>query len=100
MHRPSSMTEQQRQQIYSFIYSKIRIKFQEFLSRWDVTHDFIADLYHCDVTTVRSWINKNFGDSASQRSHQFKLFIADLILSDFEGLPDNLKILFCPDWNR
>ncbi len=100
MHRPSPVSSQQRQQIRSFIDSKTRMTFQEFLSKWDVTHDFLAELFQCDVSTVNNWINGNLGDSTSQRSHQRTLFIVDFLLSYFERLPDFLKSLFCPDLNR
>jgi hypothetical protein len=100
MHRPSPVSEQQLQQIRSFIHSKTRMTFQEFLSKWDVTHDFLAELFQCDKSTVNSWINGNLGDSTSQRSHQFKLFIADLIIEKYEDLPVFLQQQLCPDWNR
>ncbi|AFZ15601.1 hypothetical protein Cri9333_4835 (plasmid) [Crinalium epipsammum PCC 9333] len=100
MHRPSYITEQKWQQIYSFIHAKTRMTPQQFVSKWGVTSGFIAELCHCNESTVANWINGNFGDSSSQRPHQLKLFIADLMLSDFEGLPEKFKSLFCPDWQR
>lgn len=100
MKKPSSMTEQQWQQIFRFIYSETRMTPQEFISKWGVTYDFIAELFQCDVSTVNSWINKNLGDSTSQGSYQFKLFIADLILEKYKDFPVFLQQILCPDWNR
>ena len=100
MHRPLPMTEQQMQRIFAFIHSKTRMTFQEFLSKWDVTYDFFADLFQCNESTVKRWINGNLGDSCSQRCYQQTLFIVDFILSHFERLPDFFKSVFCPGWNR
>jgi transposase len=71
MHRPSPVSEQQMQRILAFTHSETRMTFQEFLSKWDVTHDFLAELFQCDVSTVKRWIKGKFDDSSSQRSHQF-----------------------------
>jgi hypothetical protein len=100
MHRPSPISAQQLQLIRSFIHSQTRMTFQEFLSKWDVTYEFLADLFQCDKGTVASWINKDLGDSCSQRCYQQTLFITDFILSHFERLPDFFKNLVCPDWKR
>ena len=100
MHRPSPVSEQQKQQVLDFIHSKTRMTFQEFLSKWDVTYEFLADLFQCDPSTVNNWINGNLGDSTSQRSHQRTLFLTDFFLSYFERLPDFFKSVFCPGWNR
>jgi hypothetical protein len=100
MHRPSSFSEQQRQQIRSFIYSEVRMTPQQFIYKWDVTQEFIAELCNCDVRTVHRWLASGRNYSPPLRCHQWELAFADLILSDFEGLPDKLKSLFCPDLNR
>jgi hypothetical protein len=100
MHRPLPVSEQQMQQIFAFIHSETRMTPKQFLYKWDVTQEFIAELCQCNERTVKRWIKGKFGKASSHRSHQLKLFIADLILSNFEGLPDNLKSLFCPNWKR
>ena len=100
MHRPSPVSEQQRQRIRSFIHSPTRMTFQEFLSKWDVNYDFFAELFQCNESTVKNWINGNLDDSTPQRSYQRTLFIADLILEKYEDLPVFFQQLFCPDWNR
>ena len=71
---------------------------QEFVYKWNVTHDFIAALCNCHVTTVDSWINGNFGKSSSQRCQQFKLFIADLILEKYKEMPVFLQQTLCPSF--
>lgn len=96
MHRPSPMTEQQKQQIRAFIYSEILMTFQQFISKWDVTYDFIAELCHCEVSTVSPWFASGRNYSPPFRHHKLELALADLILSDFEGLPDNLQQLLYP----
>ncbi len=99
MDKPSSMTEQQWQQIRSFIHSKTRMTPQQFMYKWDVNYKFIAALCKCDVRTVKRWIKGKFGKAASHRSHQRTLFIADLILEKYKELPVFLQQQFCPDWN-
>ena len=100
MHRPLPVSEQQMQLIRSFIHSKILMTPQEFLSKWDVTQEFIAEICQCDLRTVKRWLKGNFGKAASHRSHQLKLGIVNLILSYFERLPDFLKSVLCPGWKR
>ena len=96
MDRPSSMTEQQWQQICNFIDSENKMTPQEFISKWGVTYEFIAKLCQCNERTVPRWSTPNFGKSSSQRCQQFRLFIADLILEKYKEMPVFLQQQLCP----
>jgi hypothetical protein len=100
MDKPSSMTEQQWQQICSFIDSKTRMTPQQFMYKWDVNYEFIAKLCNCDKRTVFRWSNGNFGKSSSPTCQQFRLFTADLIIEKYEEMPVFLQQRFCPDLTR
>jgi len=71
---------------------------QQFMEKWGVTQQFIAELCQCDVKTVKRWLAQGRNYPSSLRCHQWELALADLILEDFEGLPNNLKTLLCPNW--
>ena len=98
MQQPKSLSEKQWQRILDFIYSEIIMTPQQFMEKWGVTQQFIAELCQCDVKTVKRWLAEDQNYPPSLRCHQWELALADLILGDFEGLPDNLKTLLCPNW--
>jgi len=100
MQQPKSLSAQQWQRILDFIYSEIIMTPQQFMEKWGVTQEFIAELCRCDVKTANLWINGAFSNSSCRHCHKRELVLADLILENFEGLPDNLKTLLCPNWER
>ncbi|HEY9873929.1 MAG TPA: hypothetical protein V6D12_10860 [Candidatus Obscuribacterales bacterium] len=100
MQQPKTLSAQQWQRILDFIYSEIVMTPQQFMEKWGVTQEFIAELCRCDVKTVNRWLAQGQNYSPPLRCHQWELALADLILKDFEGLPDNLKTLLCPNWER
>ncbi|AFZ15520.1 hypothetical protein Cri9333_4744 (plasmid) [Crinalium epipsammum PCC 9333] len=84
MHRPLPVSEQQWQRIFAFIHSEILMTPQEFISKWDVTQAFMAEICDCDESTVSSWFASGRSYSPPLRHHKLALALADLILSDFE----------------
>jgi len=98
MQQPKTLSAQQWQRILDFIYSEIIMTPQQFMEKWGVTQEFIAELCRCDVKTVNRWLAQGRNYSPNLRCHQWELALADLIFGDFEGLPDNLKTLLCPNW--
>ena len=80
----------------AFIYAVPILNHQEFLAKWDVSRELIAQVSHVDIRTVNSWFSKGRTHQEPQLYHLWYLTIADLILDQYEYLPEFLQILLCP----
>ncbi|MBD2526806.1 helix-turn-helix domain-containing protein [Nostoc sp. FACHB-133] len=97
MSNPKSLTPQQLARLRAFISSEPLMTHQEFTSKWDVSRELVAEICHVDIRTCNCWFSQGFSHQDPQLYHKWYLTIADLILDQYEYLPEFVGILLCPD---
>ena len=97
MSNPQSLTPQQLKLITAFIYAVPILDHQEFTAKWDVSRELVAEICHVDIRTCNSWFSQGRSHQDPQLYHKWYLTIADLILEQYEYLPEFVGILLCPD---
>ncbi|MHC5820599.1 MAG: hypothetical protein ACYT04_33215 [Nostoc sp.] len=97
MSNPKPLTPQQLARLRAFIYSEPLMTHQEFSAKWDVSRQLIAQISHVDIRTVNSWFSLGVSHQEPQPYHLWYLTMADIILDQYEDLPEFLQILLRPD---
>ena len=95
MSNPQPLSLIQERRLRAFIYAQPALTLIQFLSKWQVSQEFVAELCRCDVRTVKRWRRQGRNYEAPQH-YQWYLALADLILEHFDDLPEALKNLLCP----
>ena len=93
MSNPKPLTPQQLARLRAFIYSEPIMTHQEFAAKWDVSRELIAQLAHVDVRTVNTWFSQGRTHTEPQLYHKWYLTMADIILGQYEYLPQFLQTL-------
>ncbi|MHC5722635.1 MAG: hypothetical protein ACYTXY_00440 [Nostoc sp.] len=97
MSNPKSLTPQQLARLRAFIYAVPILDHQEFVAKWDVSRQLIAQISHVDIRTVNSWFSQGCTHQEPQLYHKWYLTMADIILDQHEDLPESLQILLRSD---
>ncbi|MBD2527371.1 helix-turn-helix domain-containing protein [Nostoc sp. FACHB-133] len=97
MSNPKPLTPQQLARLRAFISAEPLMNHQEFTSKWDVNRELVAEICHVDIRTCNCWFSQGFSHQDPQLYHKWYLTIADLILDQYEYIPEFLQILLCPD---
>ncbi|MBN3926975.1 hypothetical protein [Nostoc sp. NMS4] len=96
MSNPKPLTPQQLKLIRAFIYAVPILDHQEFVAKWSVKRDLVAEICHVDIHTVSTWFSQGRTHQKPQLYHLWYLTMADIILDQYEDLPEFLQILLCP----
>ncbi|MHC5675297.1 hypothetical protein [Nostoc sp.] len=96
MSNPKPLTPQQLARLRAFIYAVPILDHQEFVAKWDVSRELIAQISHVDIRTVNSWFSKGGTHQDPQLYHKWYLTMANIILDQYEYLPEFLQTLLCP----
>ncbi len=92
------LNEQQFKQLLAFAFADFEIFLAEFEEKWLVERGLIAQLCRCDIRTVSRWKRWGRNIELNRASKQWYLTIADILLSHFEELPEDLQSRLCPNW--
>jgi len=97
MSNPKPLTPQQLARLRAFIFADPLMTHQEFAAKWDVSRELIAEICHVDIRTCNSWFSRGSSHQDPQLYHKWYLTIADLILDQYESIPEFVAILRRPD---
>ncbi|MHC5673112.1 hypothetical protein [Nostoc sp.] len=97
MSNPKSLTPQQLARLRAFIYAVPILDHQEFVAKWSVRRELVAEICHVDIHTVSTWFSQGRTHQEPQLYHLWYLTMADIILDQYEDLPEFLQILLRPD---
>ncbi|WP_373525998.1 hypothetical protein [Nostoc sp.] len=97
MSNPKPLTPQQLKLIRAFIYAVPILDHQEFVAKWDVSRQLIAEVSHVDIRTVNSWFSLGRTHQEPQLYHLWYLTMADIILDQYQDLPEFVRTLLYPD---
>jgi hypothetical protein len=97
MSNPKSLTPQQLARLRAFIYAVPILDHQEFVAKWDVSRELIAQICHVDIRTCNSWFSSGRTHQEPQLYHKWYLTMADIILDQHEDLSEFVRTLLRPD---
>ncbi|MBN3945377.1 MAG: helix-turn-helix domain-containing protein [Nostoc sp. NMS7] len=97
MSNPKPLTPQQLARLRAFIYAVPILDHQEFVAKWDVSRELISQICHVDIRTCNSWFSLGGSHQEPQLYHLWYLTMADIILDEYEYLPESLQTVLSPD---
>ena len=97
MSNPKPLTPQQLARLRAFISAEPLMTHQQFTSKWDLNRELVAEICHVDIRTCNSWFSLGRSHQEPQPYHKWYLTIADLILDQYESIPEFVAILLSPD---
>ncbi|MHC5722563.1 MAG: hypothetical protein ACYT04_24260 [Nostoc sp.] len=93
---PRPLTPQQLARLRAFIYADPLMTHQEFVAKWCVKRELVAEICHVDIRTCNSWFGRGCTHQEPQLYHLWYLTMADIIL-DYEDLAESLQTVLSPD---
>jgi len=94
---PRDLSFQQLARLLAFIYATPLLDHQQFIAKWNINRRLIAEICKVDIRTVNGWFSQSHSHQSPQNYHKWYLTFADIILEQFDELPDFLQALLCPD---
>jgi hypothetical protein len=94
---PRDLSFQQFARLSAFIYATPLLDHQQFIAKWDVNRRLVAEICRADLRTVNGWFSQSQLHQSPKTYHLWYLTFADIILEQFDELPDFLQALLCPD---
>jgi hypothetical protein len=91
-----TLSPQQLARLGMFIYAEPFLDHKAFIAKWNVSRELVAQICHVDIRTCNSWFSLGRSHQEPQPYHKWYLSLADIILDQFEELPEYLQNLLCP----
>ncbi|MBN3945084.1 MAG: hypothetical protein HWQ38_00735 [Nostoc sp. NMS7] len=92
---PRPLTTLQLKRLKAYIYAEPILDLQEFVATWDLNRQLIAQVCRVDLRTVNTWFSQGRTHQNPQTYHLWYLTTADIILQQYEYLPEFLQALLC-----
>lgn len=95
MTHPRPLGERELRLIELFANCRLEMTPRQFSSKWGVTYTTMAQLCHCDITTVTRWFGRGRHYQAPKHYHKWYLALADLFLEFYEDIPQTFLNRLC-----
>lgn len=92
---PRPLTYFQLKRLRAYIYAEPILDHQAFIAKWDLDRQLIAQVCRVDLRTVNTWFSQGRTHQNPQAYHFWYLTTADIILGQYEYLPEFLQSLLC-----
>lgn len=93
---PQPLTPLQLKRLKAYIYTEPILDHQAFIAKWDLNRQLIAQVCRVDLRTVNTWFSQGRTHQNPQTYHKWYLEMANIILEQYEYLPEFLQTLLCP----
>lgn len=90
MNKPHSLSPRQKKIFNLFVKMSLPMTHEAFKSKWDLTHEEIAEICHCDYSTVARWFSVR-NPQTPQLHHLVYLTLADLFLKYCDSFLKEIK---------
>ncbi len=92
---PRPLTSLQLKRLKAYIYAEPILDHQAFITLWDIDRKLIAQVCRVDLRTVNTWFSQGRTHQNPQTYHKWYLEMANIILEQYEYLPECLQTLLC-----
>lgn len=90
---PRPLTPLQLKRLKAYIYAEPILDHQAFIAKWDLNRQLIAQVCRVDLRTVNTWFSQGRTHQEPQTYHLWYLTIGDIVLEQYEDLPEFLQIV-------
>ena len=98
MSNPRPLEQREVELITLLSHTQLGISPRMFLSKWDVNYEQLAAICHCSIGTVTRWFARGNNYRRPGAYPCLKLKLADLLLENYQDIPEEwLQFIFPPE---